>query len=95
MGCQTEDRQNEFISRFRQLGELGEDQAHYGTHYSSAITVTGYLMRLSPFTEAYLDLQGGAFDHADRLFWSVKRAWESASACALLSPRRRTLAESD
>ncbi|GAA5901206.1 hypothetical protein JCM8208_002303 [Rhodotorula glutinis] len=80
MGCQTEDRQNEFISRFRQLGELGEDQAHYGTHYSSAITVTGYLMRLSPFTEAYLDLQGGAFDHADRLFWSVKRAWESASA---------------
>ncbi|GAA5921426.1 hypothetical protein JCM3775_003043 [Rhodotorula graminis] len=83
MGCQTEDRKNEFVSRFDQLGELGENGPapfHFGTHYSSAITVTGYLMRLTPFTEAYLDLQGGSFDHADRLFWSVKRAWESASA---------------
>lgn len=40
----------------------------------------GYLIRLSPFTEAYLDLQGGSFDHADRLFWSVARAWKSASS---------------
>lgn len=40
----------------------------------------GYLIRLSPFTEAYLDLQGGSFDHADRLFWSIGRAWKSASS---------------
>ncbi|GAA5834941.1 hypothetical protein JCM9279_007151 [Rhodotorula babjevae] len=83
MGCQNEERKREFMSRFDQLGELGEDGPppfHYGTHYTSAITVTGYLMRLAPFTEAYLDLQGGSYDHADRMFWSVKRAWESASA---------------
>jgi len=84
MGCQNEERKREFISRFEQLGELGDDGPapfHFGTHYSSAITVTGYLMRLTPYTEAYLDLQGGSYDHADRMFWSIKRAWDSASAC--------------
>ncbi|BGP38319.1 Beige protein-like 1 [Rhodotorula kratochvilovae] len=83
MGCQTEERMREFTERYEQLAELGDDGPppfHYGTHYTSAMIVTGYLIRLAPFTEAYLDLQGGSFDHADRLFWSIKRAWESASA---------------
>lgn len=52
----------------------------YGTHYSSAMIVVGYLVRLRPFTESYLDLQGGTFDHADRMFWSIPKAWESASS---------------
>jgi len=84
MGCQTDERMREFVSRYDQLGELGDDRtppAHYATHYSSAMTVAGYLVRLAPFTEAFLDLQGGSYDHADRLFWSIKRAWESASRC--------------
>jgi hypothetical protein len=51
----------------------------YGTHYSSAMIVVGYMVRLRPFTESYLDLQGGTYDHADRMFWSVARTWESCS----------------
>ncbi|GJN87145.1 hypothetical protein Rhopal_000090-T1 [Rhodotorula paludigena] len=84
MGCQSPERMREFQERYAQLAELdGPDDPkpfHYGTHYTSAMIASGYLIRLAPFTEAYLDLQGGSFDHADRLFWSVKRAWESASA---------------
>ncbi|KAK4701644.1 hypothetical protein P7C70_g4583, partial [Phenoliferia sp. Uapishka_3] len=38
-----------------------------------------YLLRLRPFTESYLDLQGGSFDHADRMFWSISKAWDSCS----------------
>ncbi|KAJ1066510.1 hypothetical protein K5549_007632 [Capra hircus] len=40
-------------------------QCHYCTHYSSAIIVASFL--------------GGSFDVADRMFHSVKSAWESAS----------------
>lgn len=41
--------------------------------------VAGYLVRLYPFTGSFLSLQGGSFDHADRMFWSIPRAWESCS----------------
>ncbi|KAM0788066.1 hypothetical protein ACM66B_001237 [Microbotryomycetes sp. NB124-2] len=81
MGAQTESRQREFEERFQQLAEMddGTKPFHYGTHYSSAMIVVGYLVRLKPFTESYLDLQGGTFDHADRMFWSIPKAWESCS----------------
>ena len=38
-----------------------------------------YLIRLEPFSSAFLDLQGGHFDLPDRLFHSVGEAWLSAS----------------
>lgn len=49
----------------------------YGTHYSSASTVAGYLIRCQPFTQAYLDIQQ-SFDHPDRMFWSIGRAFQSS-----------------
>ncbi|KAK4047538.1 beige protein-like 1 [Microbotryomycetes sp. JL201] len=81
MGAQSESRKREFEERFQQLAEMddGTKPFHYGTHFSSAMIVVGYLVRLKPFTESYLDLQGGTFDHADRMFWSIPKAWESCS----------------
>ena len=82
MGCQTPQRQAEFEDRFHSFAEMGDESApafHYGTHYSSAMIVTSYLIRLQPFVHSYLLLQGGFFDHADRLFYSVERAWSSAA----------------
>ncbi|KAK4047592.1 beige protein-like 1 [Microbotryomycetes sp. JL221] len=81
MGAQSENRRHEFEERFQQLSEMEDETKpfHYGTHYSSAMIVVGYLVRLKPFTESYLDLQGGSFDHADRMFWSISKAWESCS----------------
>lgn len=38
------------------------------------------MIRMSPFTEIFLALQGGNFDLADRLFSSLPRAWDSASS---------------
>lgn len=52
---------------------------HYGTHYSSAMIVCSYLVRMEPFTQHFLSLQGGHFDLADRMFHSIKEAWLSAS----------------
>lgn len=82
MGCQTPEREAEFKERYKSFAEMGDNNAppfHYGTHYSSAMIVSSYLIRLQPFVKSYLLLQGGTFDHADRLFYSVGKAWESAS----------------
>ena len=58
----------------------GETPAyHYGTHYSSAMIVASYLVRMEPFTQHFLSLQGGHFDLADRMFHTIKEAYESAS----------------
>lgn len=51
----------------------------YGTHYSSAMIVVSYLVRIEPFTQQFLKLQGGHFDLADRMFHSIKEGWLSAS----------------
>ncbi|KAI9692707.1 MAG: hypothetical protein M1820_009458 [Bogoriella megaspora] len=82
MGCQHPSREAEFRERYHSFAEMGGDDAppfHYGTHYSSAMIVTSYLIRLQPFVQSYLLLQGGNFDHADRLFYSIEKAWNSAS----------------
>jgi len=82
MGCQNPDRQAEFRDRYQSFAEMGDDNSppfHYGTHYSSAMIVTSYLIRLQPFVHSYLLLQGGSFDHPDRLFYSIEKAWSSAS----------------
>ena len=82
MGCQTPQRQAEFKERFQSFAEMGDQNSpafHYGTHYSSAMIVTSYMIRLQPFVKSYLLLQGGNFDHPDRLFYSIEKAWNSAS----------------
>lgn len=82
MGCQTPDRETGFRERYNAFAEMGDDKSppfHYGTHYSSAMIVSSYLIRLQPFVKSYLLLQGGTFDHADRLFYSIRKTWESAS----------------
>lgn len=82
MGCQTAERQAEFKDRYQSFAEMGDQNSppfHYGTHYSSAMIVTSYLIRLQPFVQSYLLLQGGSFDHPDRLFYSIEKAWTSAS----------------
>ena len=82
MGCQNFERQADFRDRYRSFAEMGDENSppfHYGTHYSSAMIVSSYLIRLQPFVHSYLLLQGGCFDHPDRLFYSIKKAWLSAS----------------
>lgn len=82
MGAQTANRARQFEERYEALGSLRDVNAppfHYGTHYSSAMIVASYLIRLKPYVQSYLLLQGGKFDHADRLFNSVGKAWSSSS----------------
>lgn len=82
MGVQHISRQMDYIDRYKTFGDMSDHNTppfHYGTHYSSAMIVTSYLIRLQPFVQSYLLLQGGHFDHPDRLFYSIEKAWMSAS----------------
>ncbi|KAL0979906.1 hypothetical protein UPYG_G00191390 [Umbra pygmaea] len=81
MGAQTDDRLTQYKKRFKDWEDpTSETPAyHYGTHYSSAMIVASYLVRMEPFTQIFLRLQGGHFDLADRMFHSVREAWLSAS----------------
>ncbi|XP_046437962.1 WD repeat and FYVE domain-containing protein 3-like [Daphnia pulex] len=83
MGAQTSDRLQQFRKRYKEWDDLHNETGpyHYGTHYSnsSAMIVCSYLVRLEPFTQQFLQLQGGHFDLADRLFHSIREAWWSAA----------------
>lgn len=82
MGAQSAKRAEQFKSRYEALLALDEPFSppfHYGTHFSSAMIVTSYLIRLKPYVQSYLVLQGGKFDLPERLFNSVNKAWISAS----------------
>lgn len=93
MGCQSIEREREFRERYQTFAEMGDNNTpafHYGTHYSSAMIVTSYLIRLQPFVKSYLLLQGGTFDHPDRMFFSVEQAWRSASRMNMTDVRELT-----
>ncbi|KAF6208268.1 hypothetical protein GE061_016722 [Apolygus lucorum] len=81
MGAQSPERLLQFKKRYKEWDDPhGETPPyHYGTHYSSAMIVCSYLVRMEPFTQHFLRLQGGHFDLADRMFHSIREAWNSAS----------------
>jgi hypothetical protein len=81
MGAQTSDRLQQFRKRYKEWGDPHNETGpyHYGTHYSSAMIVFSYLVRLEPFTQQFLQLQGGYLDLTDRLFHSIREAWWSAA----------------
>ncbi|KAJ9188078.1 hypothetical protein P3X46_003473 [Hevea brasiliensis] len=79
MGCQTPEGEGEFKKGYESWDDPEVPKFHYGSHYSSAGIVLFYLLRLPPFIMENQKLQGGQFDHADRLFNSVRDTWLSAS----------------
>ena len=81
MGAQSTQRLEQFQKRYNDWDDPYGDTPpyHYGTHYSSAMIVSSFLVRMEPFTQHFLHLQGGHFDLADRMFHSVAEAWYSAS----------------
>ena len=68
-----------FFIRYESWDDPEVPKFHYGSHYSSAGIVLFYLLRLPPFSAENQKLQGGQFDHADRLFNSVRDTWLSAA----------------
>ena len=51
----------------------------YGTHYSNPTYISHYLTRIFPYSLIAIEIQGEKFDDPDRLFTSMKKAFESAT----------------
>ncbi|KAK3423455.1 hypothetical protein EUGRSUZ_F00430 [Eucalyptus grandis] len=66
-----------FEDRYSNFCDPDIPSFYYGSHYSSMGIVLYYLLRLEPFTTLHRNLQGGKFDHADRLFQSVEGTYRN------------------
>ncbi|XP_010254571.1 PREDICTED: BEACH domain-containing protein B isoform X2 [Nelumbo nucifera] len=66
-----------FEDRYRNFCDPDIPSFYYGSHYSSMGIVLFYLLRLEPFTALHRMLQGGKFDHADRLFQSIEGTYRN------------------
>ncbi|KAA8528370.1 hypothetical protein F0562_035725 [Nyssa sinensis] len=66
-----------FEDRYRNFCDPDIPSFYYGSHYSSMGIVLFYLLRLEPFTALHRTLQGGKFDHADRLFQSIEGTYRN------------------
>ncbi|KAF5453352.1 hypothetical protein F2P56_028258 [Juglans regia] len=75
VGALNPDRLRKFQERYSSFEDPTIPKFHYGSHYSSAGTVLYYLVRVEPFTTLSIQLQGGKFDHADRMFSDIAATW--------------------
>ncbi|GJP47283.1 hypothetical protein CLOM_g6504 [Closterium sp. NIES-68] len=73
-------RLEKFIERYHSFADPIIPKFHYGSHYSSAGIVAHYLLRVEPYTSLALALQGGQFDHPDRLFLDVAATWRGVTS---------------
>ena len=83
MGALDPKRLGNYISRMNDYEDPSGDDIQpflYGTPFSSAMIVAAYMVRLEPYAQHFLKLQGGHFDLADRMFNSIFEAWQSASS---------------
>ena len=62
----------EYKKSLEKEGE-GVDHAYFECNYSNQTFVTGFLMRLFPYSFICIELQGTKFDCPDRLFFSVEK----------------------
>ncbi|XP_072959658.1 BEACH domain-containing protein C2 isoform X2 [Typha angustifolia] len=76
IGAINPDRLMKFQERYSSFDDPIIPKFHYGSHYSSAGTVLYYLVRVEPFTTLSIQLQGGKFDHADRMFSNISSTWD-------------------
>lgn len=82
IGALNPQRLKMFLDRYHSLDDPEMPAFMYGTHYSSSGTVLFYLLRMEPFTTAAIELQGGKFEHADRMFSSIAACWAGVTSNA-------------
>ena len=79
IGCQLSSQEAQFKERYNSWADDEIKPFHYGSHYSTAGTVLWYLVRLAPYTESALQLQGGHFDCPDRLFRNIAETFHGCT----------------
>ena len=85
------DLSNLDIKKF-EVNEIGT-KYHSGTFYSTYAFISYFLIRQHPYTEIHLEIQGGVFDSANRLFVGTKELSHLEEKYQELIPSIYTLPE--
>ena len=73
-------RKKNFLSTYKLLKHEEDIKPYiFGCNYSNATYVCNYLIRLFPFTQVCIEIQGEGFDTPRRLFYSIEKTFNNAS----------------
>ena len=66
------------IIEVEEAGLKADDIFYFNSHYSNALYVTNYLVRIFPYSFCSIELLGNGFDDPNRLFSSIEDNFENA-----------------
>ena len=81
IGALNEARLNKLKKEMKDVSDENES-CLYHSHYSTAYYVLHYMIRMEPFTTMHISMQDGKFDHPNRLFYSIGKAWNLVTSTA-------------
>eukprot|EP01133_Synstelium_polycarpum_P014506 gene14506-17121_t len=90
IGALNAQRLDTLVQRYQSFKDPLIPPFLYGSHYSNFGIVAYYHVRLEPFTSYHLSLQGGVWDHPQRMFESVERMWEGVTSANLADVKELT-----
>ena len=78
-------RKELFIESFEEIKsqseEFNEQKPYYfGSNYSNPIYICNFLIRLFPFSNIAIELQGDKLDNSDRIFFSIAKTFEMCTS---------------
>ena len=81
---EAKERRKEYLSHWEiSRDSEGEEEENnydrYGSHYSTSLYVSYYLVRIFPFAHIRIELQGTSFDDPNRLFNSIQTSFNCSS----------------
>ena len=68
-----------YIEKNRDKIDFESIPYYFGSHYSNALYINHYLMRIFPYASALIELQGNKFDDPQRLFHNLHLTFTSAT----------------
>lgn len=81
IGALNPSRLADFQERYECFEDPDIPKFLYGSHYSTCAGVVLYfLLRLQPFNQLHIKLQGGKLDVADRIFFSLNETWKMCNS---------------
>ena len=69
--AQSEEGRNKLLENYNET----EKELMYTSLYSNTPSVLYFLIRIPPFTQQFIEFQGGKFDLADRSFHNINTIW--------------------
>ena len=79
---ESRERKENFLNTWKDSEEdedKDDNYDRYGSHYSTALNLTYYLVRVFPFSYIRIELQGNKFDDPNRLFNSLSSSFYCAT----------------